>query len=147
MWISILFENLSWLYGSSWFLVIIYEEENKSRKILWTTLREETDQRNGVTKVNECKSLSQTNIYTYIWIFSNLLPAPFILLSPVSWSATGSQVEIRHHEPFKKTNRLPVVHQVLTNAATENGWYPWRCLLFSSPRLSLPLSIRAAHCY
>ena len=75
--------------------------------------RKESGQWDSVTDVDECKPLSQTNIRTYIWIPSNLLPAPFILLSLVNWSATGSQVEIRHHEPFKKTNRLSAVHQVL----------------------------------
>lgn len=59
---------------------------------------------------------------TPVRIPSNLLPAPFIPLSPVSWSATGSQVEIRHHESFKKTNRLPAVYQALTNTTTESGW-------------------------
>lgn len=64
----------------------------------------------------------ESDKHPYIRIPTNLLPALFIPLSPVSWSATGSQVEIRHHESFKKTNRLPAVYQVLTNAATENGW-------------------------
>lgn len=122
-----------------------------------TFVGKETGQWNSVTNVDECKPLSQTNIHMYVWILSNLLPAPFIPLSPVSWSATGSQVEICHHELFKKTNRLPAVHQVLTNAATENGWISLvsHSLFFTpfvssafDPRRSLSLIltyVRAAH--
>lgn len=122
-----------------------------------TLVREETGQRDSVTKVNEWKPLSQTITHMYVRILSNLLPVSFIPLSPVSWSATGSQVEIRHHEPFKKTNRLPAVHQVLTNAVTERGWVslaspsPFFTPFVSSafdPRRSLSLIltyVRAAH--
>lgn len=53
------------------------------------------------------------------------LPILFLLLlfyCRRSAEVPPTQVRIRHREPFKKTNRLLTVYQVLMNTATESGW-------------------------